>query len=78
MGESLPEIFEEQEGAQDIAPRLKQEIELLLSENFSNEYFDEVLYGQWRAGYEPDEGEGETWADALHQIRDLCEIHSDN
>ncbi|WP_152436841.1 contact-dependent growth inhibition system immunity protein [Nocardiopsis xinjiangensis] len=75
-GENLPDLFENLKALQGMSADLIQEINSLLSENYSNEDLDYIFFNRWLAGYEPDEDEGETWHDVLRQIRSISESYS--
>lgn len=75
-GDTLEEIFQNRSELQRMSPELRSEISDLLQPGPTDQELDDLLYGEWLAGYEPDEDEGETWTDVLHQIKDLCGYYS--
>jgi|SRR5690625_661040 len=71
-GDTLDEIFENRSALRKMAPSFKKEISDILSLRLSNQELDDIFFGEWGAGYEPDEDEGETWEDVLCQIYTIC------
>jgi hypothetical protein len=71
-GSSLTEVFRNQKGLQDLAPKIHGEINDLLSEGHGNDYLDRLFVRKWHTGYEPDEDADEDWGDVLEQISRIC------
>lgn len=74
-GESLAEIFENLGGLQGVSETLRIEVRTLIDQGHSHQWLDDLFYGRWLAGYEPNEDEGGTWTDVLHQIEELCSLY---
>lgn len=76
-GDSLEEVFQNVEPLQLLAPKIHGQIGQLLKENPTNEELEELFWGQWQTGYEPDDPEGEDWVGTLKRIMDICEGYMD-
>ncbi|MES0836710.1 contact-dependent growth inhibition system immunity protein [Nocardiopsis tropica] len=76
-GETLSEVFERNDALHEISRGLRQEAIILLEKRHDNQYLDDMFFGRWGAGYEP-EAEGlETWHEVLREVIRFSERHTE-
>ena len=75
-GETLSAVFEQNEALHEISKRLRKEAELLLEEGHSNRHLDDIFFGRWGAGYEPEAEGHETWQEVLEDIIRFSKRHT--
>jgi hypothetical protein len=67
-GETLAKVFEQNEALHEISQGIQREAELLLKEGHDHQYLDDIFFGRWSAGYEPEVEGYETWQEVLEEI----------
>ncbi|WDZ88849.1 contact-dependent growth inhibition system immunity protein [Nocardiopsis sp. HUAS JQ3] len=67
-GETLSEVFEKNKTLHEISQGLRQEAKTLLKEGHDNQCLDDIFFGRWSAGYEPEVEGHEDWNDVLREI----------
>lgn len=77
-GETLSEVFERNQALHKISKGLQQEATALLEEGHDNQHLDEIFFGRWSAGYEPEAEGHETWNDVLREIVLISERYFDS
>lgn len=74
-GETLEELFETNQGLGSLKEGVRAQARLLICSELDNEQLDQVFFGQWQAGYEPEAEDFEDWRAVLEEIVRLCDRH---
>ncbi|WP_407942010.1 contact-dependent growth inhibition system immunity protein [Nocardiopsis codii] len=74
-GETLSDVFERNEALHELSRGIRQEAEILLKEGHDNQHLDDIFFGRWGAGYEPEADDYQTWHEVLREIIRFSERH---
>ncbi|WP_307851323.1 contact-dependent growth inhibition system immunity protein [Nocardiopsis sp. MG754419] len=72
-GETLEEVFESIEGFQEMRGGIRQGARALVESELTDQQLDEIIFGQWGSGYEPEVEDFGNWRSALEEIIRLCD-----
>ncbi|GAA1440446.1 hypothetical protein GCM10009602_13220 [Nocardiopsis tropica] len=76
-GETLSKVFEQNNALHEICKGIKQEAKLLLEKGYDNQFLDDIFFGQWGAGYEPEADGLDDWHHVLREIVRYCERYTE-
>ncbi|MES0836708.1 contact-dependent growth inhibition system immunity protein [Nocardiopsis tropica] len=73
-GETLSDVFEKSKALQNLSEGMRREAESLLAEEYDNKFLDDIFFGQWGAGYEPEADGLDDWHHVLREIVRYTEV----
>ncbi|WP_433700935.1 contact-dependent growth inhibition system immunity protein [Nocardiopsis sp. CA-288880] len=76
-GETLSEVFEKNTVLQSLSGGIKREAEALLAEEHKNQHLDDIFFGRWSAGYEPEADGLDDWHHVLREIVRYCDRYTE-
>ena len=76
-GHTLEEVFENNYRLNGIRDGVRKGAQLLIDSELTNQHLDEIFFGLWGAGYEPEAEEFEDWRDVLREIVRLCDKYNE-
>ncbi|WAE75598.1 contact-dependent growth inhibition system immunity protein [Streptomonospora nanhaiensis] len=76
-GENLSEVFDSSQALQNLSGGIQREAETLLAEEYDNQFLDDIFFGQWGAGYEPEADGLDDWQHVLKEIVRYCDRYTE-
>ena len=75
-GETLSDVFDKSQALQNLSGGIKREAESLLAGEYDNQFLDDIFFGQWGAGYEPEADGLDDWHHVLREIVRYCDRYT--